>query len=309
MTRANQKHGRTLLVTGASGFLGWHVCRVAALSWNVVGTYCTHATSIDGVAMHRLDLTGGELTAFLNDLQPDTIVHAAALSQPNACESDPVASERVNVVSTQNIAEWCGKHDVPMVFTSSDLVFDGQHAPYDEASATEPASIYGRHKLAAEEAVLSRVPAGVVCRLPLMFGDRDGAPASFIGPWLERLAKGEALTLFEDEIRTPVSGMVAANGLLLALSKGARGILHLGGGERISRYAFGLKLAEIFGLSATAIQKAKICDIKMSAPRPPDVSLDSGKAFALGYAPGTLDMQLAAVRKSRSQAVDLDTSN
>lgn len=296
MPAAHLIHGRTLLVTGASGFLGWHVCRAAAVSWNVVGTYCTHATSIDGVAMHRLDLSGGELVAFLNDLQPDAIIHAAALSQPNACESDPVASEAINVVATRNIAEWCGKRDVPMVFTSSDLVFDGQHAPYDEVSATEPVSIYGRHKLAAEDAVLSRVPAGVVCRLPLMFGNRDGVPASFIGPWLEKLAKGQALTLFDDEFRTPVSGRVAANGLLLALSKGARGILHLGGRERISRYAFGLKLAECFGLAATAIQKVKICDVKMSAPRPPDVSLDSGKAFALGYAPGDLDTQLAAVR-------------
>jgi dTDP-4-dehydrorhamnose reductase len=76
------------------------------------------------------------------------------------------------------------------------------------------------------------------------------------------------ISLFEDEIRTPVSGAVAAEGLLLMLENGVRGVIHLGGRERISRYAFGLKLAETFGLPSDSIQKVKLAEIAMPAQQP-----------------------------------------
>ena len=309
MTHERPETGqRTLLVTGASGFLGWHICRAAIPSWNVIGTCFTHSSSVEGATLRSVDLSDmSALMPFLDQVRPDAIIHAAALSQPNMCEVDPARSEAVNVVATRALAEWCEQNTVPMVFTSSDLVFDGQHGPYDESATPCPISVYGNHKVAAEAAVLSRLSCSTICRLPLLFGDRNGLPASFIGPWLGTLSRREPLSLFEDEIRTPVSGAVAAEGLLLMLENGVRGVIHLGGGERISRYAFGLKLAETFGLPSDSIRKVKLAEIAMPAPRPTDVSLDSTRAFELGYAPGSLNSQLKSIRKSMSQAVDLDT--
>ncbi|MBT3193136.1 MAG: NAD(P)-dependent oxidoreductase [Verrucomicrobia bacterium] len=290
---------KTLLVTGASGFLGWHICCTARSSWNVVGTCCTQDVAIDGVEMRALDLRNEtEIAAFLAAVRPDAVIHAAAVSAPNDCEKNPALSEKVNVEATTCIARWSGAAGVPLVFTSTDLVFDGEHAPYGEDDNAVPVSVYGRHKLAAEDAVLRFAQKGVACRLPLMFGDRDGMPASFIGPWIQALQQDEPVSLFEDEIRTPVSGAVAARGLLLALEKGVQGVLHLGGCERVSRYAFGLLLAEAFGLSPVSIRKIRLADITMAAPRARDVSLDSSAAFSLGYDPGSLEVQLAAVRES-----------
>jgi dTDP-4-dehydrorhamnose reductase len=288
----------TLLVTGASGFLGWHICRAASASWNVVGTYCSHETSIKGAVMHRLDLCSPDLRESLNALEPAAVIHAAAFPQPNACEQAPEQSEAVNVTATRNVARYCGERGIPLIYTSTDLVFDGLHAPYTEDDEPCPVSVYGRHKAEAEQAVLALAPKGAVCRLPLMFGDRDGAPASFIGPWIDTLINREPLTLFVDEFRTPVSGSSAAQGLMLALAAGVTGILHLGGPERISRHAFGLKLAAVFGLSADTIRPSRLAEVQMAAARPPDVSLDSSEAFALGYEPGTIDEQLEAVRLS-----------
>ena len=295
---AEQDPRRTLLVTGASGFLGWHICRAAVTAWNVVGAYCAHETLIDGVVMQRLDLCSPDLRDALDELAPDAVIHAAAFPHPNACEQAPEQSEAINLKATRALAEYCCACGIPLVYTSTDLVFDGLHAPYEEDDETCPVSIYGRHKAEAERAVLALAPLGVVCRMPLMFGDRDGAPASFMAPWIDALRRCAPLSLFVDEFRTPVSGIVAAQGLLRALASGVTGVLHLGGQERISRYEFGMKLADVFGLSPATIRPARLAEVQMAAARPPDVSLDSSRAFALGYAPGTIDDQLEAVRRN-----------
>ena len=285
---------RKLLITGVSGFLGWHICQAGLKSWDVIGTYNQNATQIDGVDVRCLDLCDSAgVIEFLDEVKPDAIIHAAAMSQPNACEVQPEHSAAVNIGATGCLAEWCGSAGIPMLFTSTDLVFDGEHAPYDEEVAVDPISVYGRYKVEAEKVVLENVSNGLVCRMPLMFGYRDGKSASFIGSWLDKMRSGDSLTLFDDEFRTPVSGNCAAEGLLLALESGWRGTLHFGGNESISRYEFGLKFADTFGVSAGLISAVKIADIKMASPRARDVSLDSSKAFALGYDPGTIDEQLA----------------
>ena len=98
-----------------------------------------------------------------------------------------------------------------------------------------------------------------------------------------------------DEFRTPVSATTAAQGLLLALEKRVNGILHLGGKERISRYNFGLLLAEVLQLNQDLIEPGKQEDIIMAAPRSPDTSLDSSKAWQLGYSPLSLEDELIAI--------------
>ena len=92
-----------------------------------------------------------------------------------------------------------------------------------------------------------------------------------------------------------MSGTTAAKGLLLALDK-VQGYIHLGGKERISRYEFGRLLVEVLQLPGTGLKVGKQADVKMAAPRPSDVSLDSSRAFALEYAPLSLQEELAALR-------------
>ena len=97
--------------------------------------------------------------------------------------------------------------------------------------------------------------------------------------------------LFTDEVRTVVSVSDAAKGLLLALER-ARGIIHLGGRERVSRYQFGLKLAGVLGVAGELLTACTSKDFPMPAPRPADVSLNSEKAYSIGYAPGLIEEEL-----------------
>jgi dTDP-4-dehydrorhamnose reductase len=282
---------KKLLITGISGFLGWNICQLAQ-EWEVYGTYLSHSLNIPGINTLKVNLINfPEIKQIFHEIQPAAVIHTAAQSQPNFCQTHPEESYAINVEASSNIAGLCADYNIKCAFTSTDLVFDGLNAPYSETDAVCPINLYGEQKVMAETAMLERYPTTAVCRMPLMFGMGTPTATSFMQPFLQTLKDGKELKLFTDEFRTPVSGITAAKGLLLALEK-VNGIIHLGGKERISRYDFGKLLVEVFQLPCTNLKACRQQDIKMAAPRPSDVSLDSSKAFALGYEPLSVKEEL-----------------
>ncbi|MDZ8034870.1 NAD(P)-dependent oxidoreductase [Nostoc sp. DedSLP04] len=289
---------KKLLITGASGFLGWHLCQLAKQEWEIYGTYLSHPLEIPEMKILQANLTNfQELKRIFNDVKPEAVIHTAAHSQPNFCQTHPEESHAINVIASCNIAGLCADNSIPCAFTSTDLVFDGLNAPYRETDAVCPVNLYGEQKAIAEAGMLERYPMTAVCRMPLMFGAATPTAKSFIQPFIQTLEAEKELNLFIDEFRTPVSGTTAAKGLLLALEK-VNGIIHLGGKERISRYDFGQILVEVLQLPATRLKSCRQQDVKMAAPRPTDVSLDSSKAFALGYQPLSVREELEAIQFS-----------
>ncbi len=274
---------KRLLITGANGFLGWNLCLAAARSRAVSGTVFSNPVDIPGVNCNKIDLT--EYRALKNifpHIKPDAVIHTAAMTHPDDCQNDPSLSNKINVDTSLNIAGLCADLGISCVFTSSDLVFDGLHAPYDEDSDVSPVSLYGEQKVIAEEGMMNRNPNMTICRMPLMFGDPGPVAASFIQPMIEALDLETPINLFIDEYRTPVSGYTAAKGILLMLDH-FEGLIHLGGSERISRYEFGKLICSVYNFQSKKLNPCKQSDLKIPAPRPPDVSLDSSKAFGLGY--------------------------
>lgn len=287
---------KKLLVTGASGFLGWHVCQLAKQEWEVYGTYSSHTIEIPGINLLKVDLQDfEELKRIFKEVQPTAVIHTAAQSNPNYCQLHPDESYSINVTASCNLAGLCADDAIACAFTSTDLVFNGLNAPYRETDAVSPVNIYGEQKVMAEQGMLERYPNTAICRMPLMFGMATPTAKSFMQQFIQTLREGKELSLFIDEFRTPASGTTAAQGLLLALEK-VQGRIHLGGKERLSRYEFGQLLVEVLGLSEAGLKACKQEDVKMAAPRPRDVSLDSSKAFALGYVPLALREELERLR-------------
>lgn len=287
---------KKLLVTGASGFLGWNLCQLTQYQWEIYGTYFSNTIEIPGVNLIKVDLRNfQELKHLFSEIQPAAVIHTAAQSSPNYCQTYPEESHSINVTASSNLAGLSADSDIPCVFTSTDLVFDGLNAPYQETDLVSPVSLYGEQKVRAEQEMRSRYPKVAVCRMPLMFGVVPPTATSFIQPFIKALRDGKELNLFTDEFRTPVSGATAAKGLLLALEN-VEGLLHLGGKERISRYDFGRLMVEVLQLPQENLKACKQKDVPMAASRPPDVSLDSSKAFALGYETLSLREELEALR-------------
>jgi dTDP-4-dehydrorhamnose reductase len=296
---------KRLLVTGADGFLGWHVCRMAAGFWRVIGT--SRRTGADTVGCERvcLDLTAlDDLEHLFSELRPDAVIHTAAAADPNVCETHPDRTEPINVDVPAWLAGRCARRHIPFVFTSSDLVFDGEHAPYAESAVPSPVNVYGGQKARAETAVRSACAGALVCRMPLLFGWSGSTHKGFDHEMIRAIRSRTPLVLFTDEFRTPVDAQSAAAGLL-RLPGRAAGILHLGGRQRTSRFDMGMRFARHLGVSRPSIQAGRKIEAHTAAARPRDVSLVSRQAYRLGFDPMPMDRAIeATVRRAASGSAD-----
>jgi dTDP-4-dehydrorhamnose reductase len=283
-----------LLVTGMSGFLGFamqnqleRADELAALE--VTAIWHERRPSGFHGRLVRVDLADGQaLVDALNRVRPEAVIHMAAISQPNRCEKDGGRTAAVNVDAAAVIARWCARYQCPLVFTSTDLVFDGSRPPYLETDSPSPLNAYARQKVAAEAVIQKHHGGAVICRMPLMFGYGGPAAQGFAHDMVMAIASQKPIQLFTDEFRTPVSTVCAAKALQAAL-RWPSGIYHLGGLERISRFAFGQRIAAHLALGEAHLLPLSQAELPMAAQRPADVSLDSRKARSLGFAPAHLD--------------------
>lgn len=259
------------LITGASGFLGRELVEAAKERYKVYVTSKKTVMPDKECLYGKCDLTSySEMLSMIEQVKPEIVYHLAALSQPNSCAENPSYSEKINYEASVNLAGVCADRGIKFVFTSTDLVFDGKKAPYREEDSVNPISHYAEHKIMAEEEILNKSENSLICRLPLMFGRET------ILSMMEVLDKGEKLRLFEDEFRTPLSNVNAARALIDAAD--LKGLYHFGGKQRVSRLDMGSRAALILGRDQKNIISCFQKDIKMSAARPEDVSLDSTKA-------------------------------
>lgn len=288
---------KRLFVTGISGFLGWHVTQEKQDQWQLFGTYKENALSITNGEAIALDLTNStKLQETLEKIEPDAILHLAALSNPNYCEQHPDASYAVNVKASAALASFAASRTIPLIFTSTDLVFDGQTGNYAEDAPIAPVNLYGKHKAEAEQVIQEHYPAAIIARLPLLYGF-TGRPDNFMFHWLRKLRAGNTVPAFSDEFRSPGSGRDIVKGLFQLLDTNQSGIWHLAGPERISRYDFAIKMAKAFSIPETLVIPSLQKDVKMPAARPADVSMSIQKAKTIGYSPRSIEENLLRIKE------------
>ncbi|MDA8139580.1 MAG: sugar nucleotide-binding protein [Desulfobacteraceae bacterium] len=279
-----------LLITGASGLLGHPLCRLAREQWRVHAVYRNNIPQLDGLVAIQRDLTETSCPEELLDtVRPQAVIHAAAAAQVAECQAHSQQTERINVAVPARLAQLCADRRIPLVHISSDLVFDGTRAPYDEQAQPAPFCVYSDQKVRAEKAVLKNHSTALICRLPLLFGWAPHIRNNFSVQMLTAIAHGRPLRLFADEYRTPVDTVSAAQGILTVLGR-AQGLLHLGGQTRISRYDLGLMMAAAMQATTEMIVAASIWDGDLPYKRASDCSLVSQRAYALGYHPAALEL-------------------
>jgi dTDP-4-dehydrorhamnose reductase len=262
---------KQLLITGASGFLGQYVCAQAVSDFTLI-------TTSRNDLKNPLDLNNEEaLRSFLDKIKVDGVIHLAANGHINYCEENREETYKLNVRATQILAIYACKLQIPFVFTSTDQVFDGTKSFYEETDQPNPLNVYAQQKLQAEQLVLEN--KGVVCRMPLMIGEKGGYQKTFA----ENLLAGKEQHLFVDEWRSVLSAEYGAKALLKAL-QWESGIYHLGGPKRVNRFELGIQIAQnIPQVDLSLIKKASQKDIDFLAQRPADVSLNSDRALNLGF--------------------------
>jgi dTDP-4-dehydrorhamnose reductase len=231
---------KKLLITGASGFVGGNAAVRGAKAWDVTATFQSHPFRIPGVRSIRLDLEDPDaVRSLVLSLKPRAVIHCAAWSRLDDCETNRNRTFAINTESVRVLAEACAESGCRLVFTSTDMVFDGEKGNYAETDPAYPLSVYGESKRAAEETIRGACSDHAIARVALVYGKTVTGGASFSESLLKAWREGTKTPLFTDQFRTPVEVVNLAEALLELASSPFRGTLHTGGADRVDRHTFG----------------------------------------------------------------------
>ena len=271
-----------MLITGASGFVGGHIYHQARQQSKTCAIYHQNPPKEMSGEWRQVDLTdSSEMQHVLDDVAPDVIIHAAAVSNLDVCEESPDLANAVNVVTTARLAAYAREKAKRLIFISSDMVFDGSRGMYKETDETYPISVYGRSKLMAERAVISEKSNWVVVRTALVYGKPQTGGSSF-SEWLERkLRRNEQAHLYYDQFRTPVWVDNLAEAILELAAGDFTGVIHLAGANRIDRFSFAKQYCLFGGFDDELLVAKSVHQDAHIAPRPVDVSLSVDKARSI----------------------------
>lgn len=253
---------RVAWITGAGGLIGSCIVRAAPRDWIARG--------LDRAALELTD-SHAVRTRFKTD-SPQLVIHCAALSKTLECERNPERARANNIDVTRVLTELAA--DIPLLFFSTDLVFDGEKGNYNERDAPNPLTVYAETKLLAEQIVLAN-PRHSVIRTSLNAG-RSLRGNTFNEQWRAVLLRGETLNLFADEYRSPIAAEMTARAVWELVNANQPGLYHLAGSERLSRYDIGRALFASEPLLQKRISSGSLRDYA-DMRRSPDTSMDCAK--------------------------------
>jgi dTDP-4-dehydrorhamnose reductase len=254
-------------ITGANGLIGNYLVQTAprcAPGWRVRALTRDQFDLLDFAAVHQ---------EFQKD-KPQLIIHCAAITVVSDAQKNPELARRVNVEITRLLAELAA--EIPLVFFSTDLVFDGRKGKYTETDATNPLHIYGETKLAAEKIVLKN-PRHLVVRTSLNGGASPSGNRAFNEQLRRALqSAGQGMALFTDEFRCPIPAVETARAVWELAQKNCTGIYHVAGAEKLSRWQIGELLVKRWPEVTAKIESGSAKDFP-GPPRALDTSLDISK--------------------------------
>jgi dTDP-4-dehydrorhamnose reductase len=257
-------------VFGASGLVGGAIHeRLRALGRDPVGTYRTHGKP----GLLPLDLAEPDaLARWAHGTEAGLVVMASAMTHVDRCETHPEEARLQNVESTRSVVEWCRAGDVPLLFFSTDYVFDGANGPYAENGPTRPLSAYGKTKLEAEQLVLT-LPRCVVIRITNVF-DVGFDDRNFVHRCVVSLRDRKPLVVPSDQFATPMYATWLAEQCVTLWVRGAilcpdsPKLLHAGCDDLVSRGELARRVASRLGADASLIEERPTAVLGQVAPRP-----------------------------------------
>jgi dTDP-4-dehydrorhamnose reductase len=265
-----------VLITGAGGRLGRELRT----------SFAGH--EVEGLARTELDISDeAAVAAAVGDLAPALVVNAAAWTDVDACEDDPVRAHRVNALGPWWLARACGRAGATLLHVSTDAVFGGA-TPEDsrgrrraltEFDPVAPINVYGRSKAAGEALVRTTLPAHHIVRIAWVL-DRDGT--DFAGAILRAARAGGHVEVVRDQVGSPSYVADLAPALREVAVSGRYGTLHRTNTGAVSRVELAREVLAVAGLDAevTPVDAAARRD---RAPRPAWSPLDGTHAEAAGY--------------------------
>lgn len=279
---------KRILITGINGFIGQYIGKELVKDFQIIGLDIVDDKEKIWDKFYLGDIRDRNLLEeiFLQN-KIDIVIHLGAEKALIKCENNKKECYEINYQATMDLYRLSKKHQAKFLFISSDQVFDGKLGNYKEDSLCSPINYYGELKLKVENDLLKEKDKNItICRTALDFGkipenqreifdsvkknDKLLVQGFIIDHIIYKLKSREKIILPQNEYMSPTSVELIYRQIKEVINKNINGILHCCGGERISRYEFGLKIAKFYNLDSQYISPEDSND----PLRPKDVSLN-----------------------------------
>jgi dTDP-4-dehydrorhamnose reductase len=307
---------KKILITGSNGLLGqklvYRLKERKDVDLIATSKGENRILNKDGYRYVSLDITSKEeVEKTISKFLPDVIINTAAMTNVDACETQPELCRKLNVDAVSYLLKAVKNQELNnpnykchFIHLSTDFIFDGENGPYDENAIPAPLSIYGQSKLDAEKLVINSGLKYAIVRTILVYGVVDGMSRSNIVLWArDALLKGQKINVVNDQFRTPTLAEDLADACILIVDKGATGIFNISGKDFMSIYDLVVQVADYFKLDKNLINPVSSSSLNQPAKRPPKTGFILDKAMKeLGYYPHSFKEGLAIVAKQIAES-------
>ncbi len=279
-----------ILVTGANGFLGQQLTLYLINKGYSVIACSRGACRISGKHLfqyYSIDLTDEvAITAMVLEVKPDSIIHSAANSKPDDCDTNKEGCLLQNVEATRFLLQACKPYNTQFIYISTDFIF-GENGPHSEDNTPAPLNFYGESKLRAEQLVINSGLLYAIVRPVFIYGPvLEGMRPSFLHWVKNNLEQHKPIKVVSDQQRTPTFVLDICKGIETIIEKKAEGAYHLAGKNILSPYEMAVAVANFLGLDAALIENVTSDTFIETVQRAKRSGLTIDKARkTLGYEP------------------------
>jgi len=280
------------LVTGAAGLVGSQIIKDLVQQDHTVFSCYHDEKPLYGTPV-LLDLAEKDkIIQTLQETNPDRIIHLAAITNVDLCETEKELATLINTKATEILAKQAAKQKVFFLYVSTDYVFDGVNGMKKEYDSPNPLGFYGQSKLNGESVLNKLASSWCIARISTPFGIHYKKKSFPL--WVkENLETTKEIPVLIDQFTSPTYVPNLSKMLIEVGTRQISGILHLSGATRISRYNFAELVADKLGLNKKLLIPTKTDNMNWKSPRPKDSSLDVSLANEiLNEKPQKIDQSL-----------------
>ena len=288
-----------ILITGSNGLLGQKLVKLFVQNKvEFLATSYGDNRNPDCPSSYyqSMDVTNStEVNQVINDYKPTAIIHTAAMTNVDQCESDHDGCDRLNVDAVQYLWQVAKSIDAHFQLLSTDFVFDGVKGNYTENDQPNPLSYYGNSKYKAEQLLMNDANLNwSIVRTIIVYGTGHNLSRSNLVLWaMDTIPKGGEMNVVNDQFRSPTWADDLAMGCWLVVKQNQTGIFHISGPETKSILDWVLTIAQHFNWSTNKVRATSSSTLNQPAKRPPITGFDLSKAkTCLGYTPHKMEETL-----------------
>ena len=292
------------VIFGSNGLLGQNLVSRFSSAYEVIACSLEPSNfSLIDIPYHKVDMIN---RSDVNDLllaeKPDIIINAAAYTDVDGSEKERELCWNTNVRAVENIIDAAESFKPLLVQISSDYVFDGTQGDYKETDETNPNGNYAHSKMAAENIVVSNDLEYIIARTQVLYGTGNKVKLNFATWVISRLNHNQKIQVVSDQVGNPTLIDDLSESIFRLIESKEYGLFHVSGSEKISRYNFAKKIAEVFSLDDSLIEKITTSELKQAAPRPMNSTFINDKLVnRIDWEPGNIESGLKRLKEKMDE--------